>query len=100
MQSKELPDRIMDLIFLKWEDGSYRGWRRCLLVEKLAKIEEKFIVCSLCQGLLRGACLVRKDTKQELRCYACIPQFATLHKAQLNQTSVNEKCVSSRLNFV
>ncbi|KAI6646816.1 TNF receptor-associated factor 1-like [Oopsacas minuta] len=54
-----------DLVYIKTEDGSYRGWRVDLLIDKLSsKMEEKILLCSSCKGMLRDACIYEGD----LRC--------------------------------
>ena len=76
-------------------DGRERGWRVELLVEQLtSKLEEKFLLCSYCRGLMRDACLLEMEGKQELRCYVCIPEGVTWHQAQINRGAINEKIVS------
>ena len=76
-------------------DGSFRGWRVELLVEQItSKLEEKFLLCSYCSGLMRDACLLEKEGKQELRCLVCIPEGITWQPALLSRETINEKLVS------
>ena len=90
---------INKLVYVIRDDGSYRGWRTELLVEKItSKMEEKFLLCNYCGGMLRDASLFEKNGKQELRCSVCIPTDVNTHKVQLNRETVNEKQVS--LEFI
>ena len=79
-------------------DGRERGWRVELLVEQLtSKLEEKFLLCSYCRGLMRDACLLEMEGKQELRCYVCIPEGTKCQRAEIYQEAINEKLVSNRI---
>ena len=76
-------------------DGGYRGWRVELLVEQITnKMEEKFLLCSYCSGLMRDACLLEKEGKQEVKCFVCIPEGVTWQPALMNREVINEKIVS------
>ena len=86
-------DRVKELLYVRNEDGEFRGWKRELLGGKLTKIEEKYILCKVCQGLLKEACLFDNEGEQELRCHLCLPENTVRVEANLYQESVNEKCV-------
>ena len=92
---ESLSERIKEYLFVKNEDGNYRGWRGDLLMGKISKIEKKFLFCFVCQGLLREACFfINNANKQELRCSVCLPNKDVMVKrAKINQASVNEKHV-------
>ena len=75
------------LLYVTSEDGSSKGWRVDLLVEKLS--EGKLLLCSCCHGLLRDACLF----EEELRCGVCIPEGVAWLPVKMNRTIVNEKMV-------
>ena len=78
------------LLYVTSEDGSSKGWRVDLLVEKLSnKVEEKLLLCSCCHGLLRDACFF----EEELRCGVCIPEGVAWLPVKMNRTIVNEKMV-------
>ena len=75
--------------------GRDRGWRVELLVEQLtSKLEQQFLLCGYCSGLMRDACLLEKEGKQELRCYVCIPEGVAWQPLELNRAAINEKLVS------
>ncbi|KAI6660154.1 TNF receptor-associated factor 4-like [Oopsacas minuta] len=83
-----------DLVYIKTEDGSYRGWRVDLLVENLSnKMGLKLLVCALCNGLLRDACLY----EEELRCGVCIPEGVAWQPVKMNREIVSDKMISCPL---
>ena len=87
-------------MYVKRDDGNYGGWKTELLVEEITgKIEEKFLLCSYCRGMLRDACLFEKDGKQELVCSICVPKDENKIIAQLNRDSVLEREVRFDLNL-
>ena len=86
---------INKLVYVIRDDGSYGGWRTELLVEEISgKVEERFLLCNYCRGMLRDACLFEKNGKQELRCSVCIPKDVNKQRVQMNREAVNEKQVS------
>ena len=85
----------MTTLLYKEVNGRDRGWKVELLVEQLtSKLEELFLICSYCNGLMRDACLLLKEGEQELRCFVCIPEGVTWQHAQMNSEAVDEKLVS------
>ena len=87
-------EEIEELVYKKL-DGSYRGWKVELLVEQItSKLEEKFLLCSYCSGLMRDACLLQKEGKQELRCLVCIPEGIPWQPVEMSRETINEKLVS------
>ena len=88
-----LSDDLSALLCVRRGDASYGGWRSDLLTDVLHKGEERFLLCKACQGLLRDACLLINEGKQEFRCSVCLPKNVTVQRAQINQESVNEKHV-------
>ena len=87
-------EEIETLVYKRLE-GRERGWKVELLVEQLAsKLEVKFLLCSYCSGLMRDACLLEKEEKQELLCYLCIPEGVKWQPALINREAINEKIVS------
>ena len=95
MSALTIDSKEIETLVYKRLDGGERGWRVELLVEQLtSKLEEKFLLCSYCSGLMRDACLLAKGGKQELRCFVCIPEGETWHQAQINRKAINEKMVS------
>ena len=72
--------------------GRDRGWRVELLVEQLtSKLEQKFLLCCYCSGLMRDACLLEKEGKQEVRCYVCIPEGVTWKPALMNRETNHQR---------
>ncbi|KAI6661218.1 TNF receptor-associated factor 4-like [Oopsacas minuta] len=83
-----------DLVYIKTEDGSYRGWRVDLLIDPLSnKMEEKFLLCSTCKGMLRDACLYEGF----LRCGVCIPEGVAWQPVIMNREIVSDKMISCPL---
>ncbi|KAI6650763.1 TNF receptor-associated factor 6-like isoform X3 [Oopsacas minuta] len=83
-----------DLVYIKAEDGSYRGWRVDLLIDKLSnKMEEKILLCSNCRGMLRDACVYEGD----LKCGVCIPEGVAWQPVKMNRESVSDKMISCPL---
>ena len=93
-QAELVSDNREELLFVRNEAGEYRGWKRELLVEKLTKVEEKYLLCRVCQGLLRKACLFENQGEQETRCNLCLPENTAVDEAHMNQESVNERYVN------
>ncbi|KAI6651575.1 hypothetical protein LOD99_5183 [Oopsacas minuta] len=71
-----------ELVYVKTENGSYRGWRVELLVENLSsKVEEQLLLLNCCKGLLREACLYQG----ELRCGVYIPEGIPWQPVKMNR---------------
>ena len=82
------------LLYVTSEDGSSKGWRVDLLVEKLSnKVEEMLLLCSCCNGLLRDACIC----SGALSCQVCIPEDMAWQPVEMNRQIVSEKMVSCLL---
>ena len=78
-------------LYVTSEDGSSKGWRIDLLVEKLSsKMEEKLLLCRCCNGMLRDACICNGA----LMCQVCIPEGTAWQPVLMNREIVNEKIVS------
>ena len=76
------------------EDWKPKGWRVDLLVEKLSsKLEEKVLLCSCCNGLLRDACICNRA----LMCQMCIPEDTVMQPVNMNREIVNKKMMSCLL---
>ncbi|KAI6647637.1 TNF receptor associated factor 3 [Oopsacas minuta] len=79
-----------DLVYVRAEDDSYRGWRLDLLIEKLSsRIEEKLLMCTFCKGLLREACICQ----EEFKCRVCTPEGVPWQPVKVNREIVNEKMI-------
>ena len=95
VEETESSEEIEGLVYKRLE-GRYRGWRMELLEELLtSKLEEKFLLCSYCSGVMRDACLLEREGKQELRCLVCIPEGVACLPSLMSRESVNEKIVSA-----
>ena len=87
-------EEIEGLMYKRLE-GRYRGWRVELLEEQLtSKLEERFLLCSYCSGVMRDACLLEREGKQELRCLVCIPEGVAWQPVEVYREAINEKIVS------
>ncbi|KAI6657014.1 TNF receptor-associated factor 3 [Oopsacas minuta] len=83
-----------DLVYIKTEDGSYRGWRVDLLIDPLSnKMEEKMLLCSSCNGMLRDACFY----EGQVRCGVCIPEGVAWQPVIMNREIVSDKMISCPL---
>ena len=97
VEETESSEEIEGLVYKRLE-GRYRGWRVELLEEQLTnKLEKKFLLCSYCSGVVRDACLLEREGKQELRCLVCIPEGVAWQPGLMNREAVNEKTVSAFL---
>ena len=91
---------IEHLLFVKKVNNlvSYGGWNKELLVEKISSVsEEKLLLCTLCKGMLRDACVVTVNQKKEARCDVCIPPkytAGTRKIAELVRSVIDEKMVN------
>ena len=95
VEETESSEEIEGLVYKRLE-GRYRGWRVELLEEQLTnKLEKKFILCSYCSGVVRDACLLEREGKQELRCLVCIPEGVAWQPVEMSREAVNEKIVST-----
>ena len=82
------------LMLVRRDYGGYGGWRRELLVDwMLGEVEVKFLLCSYCRGILRDACLIEKDGKQELACSVCTPRGVKSQIALMSRETVDAKQV-------
>ena len=78
------------LLYVTSEDGSSKGWRVDLLVDKFfSKLEEKLLLCSSCNGLVRDACVCNGS----FMCQVCIPEGTVVQPVVMNREIVNEKMV-------
>ena len=94
VEETESSEEIEGLVYKRLE-GRYRGWRVELLEEQLtSKLEERFLLCSYCSGVMRDACLLEREGKQELRCLVCVPEGIPWQPVEMSRESVNEKIVS------
>ena len=107
-QSIETEGYIDELLFIKNfhidRNDCYGGWKRELLVEKItSSAEERLLLCTVCTGMLRDACVfVVKFQKKEARCDVCIPrghQAELKMKAELVRSVIDEKLVIRKLNL-
>ena len=95
VEETESSEEIEGLVYKRLE-GRYRGWRVELLEEQLtSKVEERFLLCSYCSGIMRDACLLEREGKQELRCLVCIPEGIPCDTLEMNREVINEKIVSA-----
>ena len=79
------------LLYVMSEDCKPKGWKVDLLVEKLSsKLEEKLLLCSCCNGLLRDACVCNGA----FMCQVCIPEIIAWQPVEMNRSIVSEKMVS------
>ena len=95
VEETDSSEEIKGLVYKRLE-GRYRGWRVELLEEQLtSKLEERFLLCSYCSGVMRDACLLEREGKQELRCLVCIPEGIACDTLEMNREVINEKIVSA-----
>ena len=95
VEETESSEEIEGLVYKRLE-GRYRGWRVELLEEQLtSKLEERFLMCSYCSGVMRDACLLKREGKQELRCLVCIPEGVAWKPVNMNREVISEKIVSN-----
>ena len=79
------------LLYVMSEDCKPKGWRVDLLVERLSsKLEEKLLLCSCCNGLIRDACVCNGA----FMCQVCIPENIAWQPVEMNRSIVSEKMVS------
>lgn len=99
----DLLQDLQNLLFVSRQDGNvtrYGGWKKELLVEDiLSSCEEKLLLCTLCEGVLRDACVVNLDQKKQARCRYCLPanfRVYPRHKADLVRSVINERLVITK----
>ena len=77
-QSDALQD-TKELLFVSRQDGDvtrYGGWKIELLVEDIVSVsEQRLLLCTLCKGMLRDACVITLEGKKQPRCQTCSPFF-------------------------
>ena len=80
-QSDTLQD-TEELLFVSRQVGDvtrYGGWKIELLVEEIVSVsEQRLLLCTLCKGMLRDACVVTLEGKKQPRCQTCIPFFKSI----------------------
>ena len=89
-----------ELLFVSRQDGDvtkYGGWKIELLVEEIVSVsEQKLLLCTLCKGLLRDACVVTLEGKKQPRCSVCVPlqmQIDALNIADLIRSAIDDRMV-------
>ena len=93
-------DKLLFVKKLSYIPGvDYGGWKKELLVEEIASVsEEKLLLCTLCKGMLRDACVVTVDQKKEAHCDVCVPRdyytADTRKIAELVRSVIDEKMVN------
>ena len=89
-----------ELLFVSRQDGDvtkYGGWKLELLVEEIVSVsEQKLLLCTLCKGLLRDACVVTllPGGKKQVRCQTCTP---TLIVCDNNKIDIIRSVVDDRM---
>ena len=61
------PDELSDLLYVKKEDV-YCGYRKEYMAQNLSMMEEGFVACNKCSGIMREASL----SNGEITCLMCI----------------------------
>ena len=96
-QSDTLKD-TEEFLFVSRQDGditTYGGWKVELLVEEIVSVsEQKLLLCTLCKGMLRDACVVNLYGKKQVRCKTCIP---TLFAFGFNKIDIIRSVVDDRM---
>ena len=84
-------DSVSDLLFVKTyvktlfrRETRYRGYRRDYLSRNLSEMEETFLICKVCSGIMREASLVRGETT----CLLCSATPRKLNAVNVIQNSV------------
>ena len=90
--ASELPtlpreDSVSDLLYVKTViegNARYHGYRRDYLARNLSEMEETFVICKVCSGIMREASLVGGETT----CLLCSATPDTLNAVNVIQNSV------------
>ncbi|KAI6648012.1 TNF receptor-associated factor 4 [Oopsacas minuta] len=87
------PDVREKLLYIQTEDG-FNGFKRELLTTQLTPIEDSFLACNKCKGIMREACSTNEGLLQV--CFMCIenPQnpYQNLVAARKSVLELNVKC--------
>ena len=87
------PDVRESLLYIHTEDG-FNGYRRELLITQLTPIEESYLVCIHCKGIMREACSTNEGLLQV--CFLCIENqegpYQNLVSARKSVLELNVKC--------
>ena len=97
--ASELPtlpreDSVSDLLYVKTVIGGkamYRGYRRDYLSRNLSEMEETFLICKVCSGIMREASLVGGETTC-LLCSATPDKLNAVNVVQNLVTKLEIKC--------
>ena len=65
----ETPDIREKLLFMQTAEG-FSGYKQSLLLTELTPIEESFLICAKCKGIMRDACTINEGMLQA--CLYCI----------------------------
>ena len=89
-----------ELLFISRQDGHvtrYGGWKIELLVEKIISVsEQKLLLCTLCKGMLRDACVITLEGKKQARCNVCVPPdtiIDAINTADLIRSAIDDRMV-------
>ena len=61
-------DRQRNVCRVKTRDGSYGGYKKDILTENLSDRDNEFLVCGICRGIMREACLNTSSGEQFCSC--------------------------------
>ena len=70
-------DRQRNLCRVETRDGSYGGYKKEILTENLSGRDNAFLVCGICKGIMKGACLTGSG---EQFCSCCEVQDSTIKR--------------------
>ena len=87
------PDVKENLLYIQTEDG-FNGYKRDLLATQLTQIEESFLACTKCKGIMREACSTHEGMLQV--CFQCIEDplspYQNLVAARKSVVELNVTC--------
>ena len=93
METMHRPDVRESLLYTHTEDG-FGGYRRELLIAQLTPIEESFLVCTCCKGIMREACSTNEGLLQV--CFMCVENpegsYQNLASARKSVLELKVKC--------
>ena len=97
LETMHSPDVRESLLYIHTEEG-FNGYRRELLITQLTPIEESFLVCIRCKGIMREACSTNEGLLQV--CFLCIENpegpYQNVASARKSVLELKVKCPLSK----
>lgn len=87
-RSIDSKDELLLIRISKDSDLKYGGYKKTILLHKLSNLEENFLICSRCQGIMHNACSV--DMGKLQICENCVTKDEELYPVGAARTTIEQ----------